>query len=258
MNILKKIFAILVISLLVVTTGCAKKQEDTLNEIQQRGKLIVGVKYDTPPFGQKTPRGGVAGFDVDLARAIAREMFGNPNAVEFKQVTAGNRILALNSGQVDMIIATMTITSSRKQIVDFSVPYFYAGQAILVPKNSEITSIRQLNNKKVAVVFGTTAEKSLMQFAPESQVLGYKTYTSAYQALKQGRVSAMTSDDTILLGIAMHDKSVKLLPKRYTKEPYAIAVKKGSYHLLNKLNFIIADLTRTGQLRLLKYSWIKY
>src|SRR5574344_2126792 len=149
MNILKKIFAILVISLLVVTTGCAKKQEDTLNEIQQRGKLIVGVKYDTPPFGQKTPRGGVAGFDVDLARAIAREMFGNPNAVEFKQVTAGNRILALNSGQVDMIIATMTITSSRKQIVDFSVPYFYAGQAILVPKNSEITSIRQLNNKKV-------------------------------------------------------------------------------------------------------------
>jgi putative glutamine transport system substrate-binding protein len=255
------ICAISIVAICLTMTGCAKKSHlDAYNTILKRGKIIVGVKYDTPPFGFKNKNGYLSGYDVDLAHLIAQELLGNPNAVEFRQVNASNRILALNSNQVDMIIATMTITPQRRQVVDFSNPYFYSGQAILVPTSSKITSIRQLNNKDVIVVFGSTAEQNLMMFAPDAHIMGYKTYTSGYEALKSGRADAMTSDDTILLGIAMQDSSVKLLPRRYTKEPYGIALKKGveSQSLLNKINFILADLTSSGQLRNLKYKWIKY
>lgn len=262
----KKILGILVLCLLITTSatlsGCTKKEDntDTLDKIMQRGKIIVGVKYDTKPFGYINEKQQLVGYDVDLAKYIAKSILGSENRVEFKQVTPSNRILALNSGQVDMIIATMTITKQRSEVVDFSKPYYVAGQAILVPQNSKIKSMSDLNGKKVIIVFGSTAEKNLRTVAPEALVSGYKTYTSGYSALKQGRADAITSDDTILIGFAINDKSVKLLPKRYSQEPYAVAFKKGdaSTSLKSKVDFVISEMISTGKLNQLKAKWIKY
>lgn len=243
-------------------SGCAEKQvqTDSLDKILNRGKLIVGVKYDTKPFGYVDNKQRLIGFDIDLAKEVAKIILGDENRIEFKQVTPSNRILALNSGQVDMIAATMTITPQRRAVVDFSSPYYVAGQAILVPAKSDIKTMSDLNGKKVIIVFGSTAEKNLRAIAPEAIITGYKTYTSGYSALKQGRADAMTSDDTILMGFALQDKSVKLLPKRYSQEPYAIAFKKGpeSKRLINKVDFIIKDLANSGKLNKLKAKWIKY
>lgn len=258
----KKIVGILILFLVVCFTGCAKKEEntDTLDKILERGKLIVGVKYDTKPFGYMNEHQQLVGYDIDLAKIIAKSILGDENKVEFKQVTPSNRILALNSGEVDMIIATMTITPQRKQVVDFSYPYYVAGQAVLVPKNSKITSMSDLNGKRVIIIFGSTGEKNLRAIAPGAIVIGYKTYTDGYRALKQGRADAMTSDDTILMGFTLQDSSLKLLPKRYSKEPYAVAFKKGpaSVRLKSKADFIIDDMTKNGELRHLKAKWIKY
>lgn len=120
-----KILGLLILCLVFVT-GCTQKEDsmDTLDKIQQRGKLVVGVKFDTKPFGYLDERGQLVGFDIDLAKYIAKSILGDEDKVEFKQVTPSNRILALNSDKVDMVIATMTITPQRRAIVDFSQPYY--------------------------------------------------------------------------------------------------------------------------------------
>lgn len=256
-----KLLSIFAICFVILITGCTKKNDntDTLDKILQRGKMIVGVKYDTKPFGYMNENQQIVGYDVDLAKYIAKTILEDENKVEFKQVTPSNRILALNSGEVDMIIATMTITNQRKQVIDFSIPYYVAGQAVLVPKNSKISTMSDLNGKRVIIIFGSTAENNLRLIAPDANILGFKTYTSGYNALKEGRADAMTSDDTILIGFTMADNSMKLLPKRYTKEPYAIGFKKGptSTKLRNRVNFIIEDMRRSGELEQLKSKWVK-
>lgn len=253
---------ILILCFVIFITGCIKKEDniDTLDKIMKRGKLIVGVKYDAKPFGYLNEKQELTGYDIDLAKYIAKSILGDENKVEFKQVTPSSRILALNSGQIDMILATMTITKQREAVVDFSTPYYIAGQAVLVPQNSKITSIADLNGKNVIVIFGSTAEDHLKLVAPDANILGFKTYTSGYTALKQGRADALTSDDTILMGFADADKSVKLLPQRYTKEPYAIGFQKGttSLRLRKKVDFIIKMMRENGDLNKLKNKWIKY
>lgn len=258
----KKLLLTLIMFFVFVSTGCSKKENntDTLNKILQRGKIIVGVKSDTKPFGYLDQQGQLEGFDVDLAKYIAKSILGDENKIEFKPVTASNRILTLNSGQVDIIIATMTITNQRKAIIDFSNPYYIAGQAVLVPKDSKIHSMSDLNGKKVIIIFGSTAEEQLRMVAPNADIIGFKTYTSGYNALKEGHADAITSDDTILAGFAQSDNSVRLLPQRYTREPYAIGFKKdsNSKNLEDKVNSIIEYMKNSGELTKLKNKWIKY
>jgi len=258
----KSLLSFITLCLMIFIVGCNKKNEnvDILDKILQRGKIIVGVKFDTKPFGYINEEQELVGYDIDIAKYIAKTLLGDENKIEFKQVTPSNRILALNSGQVDMIIATMTITKQRKDVIDFSIPYYVAGQAVLVPKSSKITSMTDLNGKKVIIIFGSTSEKNLRLIAPDANIIGFKTYTSGYNALKQGRADAMTSDDTILTGFAIADNSVKLLPKRYTKEPYGIGFKKssGSIKLQTRVNAIIEDMESSGKLKQLKAKWIKY
>lgn len=252
----------LLVFCIIIFTGCARQSEEvsTLDKIIKRDKIIVGVKYDTKPFGYLNEKQQLEGYDIDLARQIAKSVLGDENKVEFRQVTPSNRILSLNSGHIDMIIATMTITPQRQAVVDFSIPYYVAGQAILVPQDSKIKSMNDLNGKRVIIVFGSTAEKNLRSIAPEAVISGYKTYTDAYSALKRGRADAITSDDTILMGIAMQDKSLKLLPKRYSKEPYAVAFKKGAQSdgLRKKVDFTIKSMIETGEVDKLKHKWVKY
>jgi len=257
-----KLLTILALCIVVLTAGCTQKEEkvDTLDKVLQRGKLVVGVKYDAKPFGYLNSRQAPVGFDIDLAKHIAKFVLGDENKIEFRQVTPSNRILALGSGDVDIVIATMSITPQRARIIDFSVPYYVSGQALLVPKRSDIRTMSDLNGKKVIIVYGSTAERNLRLIAPEAQVIGFKTYTSAYKALKEGRADAMTSDDTILIGFAISDDSVKLLPKQYSKEPYAVAFNKGaeSDRLRHKVDTIIKDMERTGELNQLRHKWTSY
>lgn len=256
-----KLLSVIALCLLIFIAGCTKKEDtDTLNKILHRGKIIVGVKYDTKPFGYINEKQELEGYDVDLARYIAKSILGSENKIDFKQVTSSNRILALNSGEVDMVIATMTITKPREEVIDFSTPYYIAGQAVLVPQNSKINSMSDLNGKRVIIIFGSTSEKNLRLIAPNANIIGFKTYTSGYSALKQGRADAMTSDDTILIGFADADPSFKLLPRRYTKEPYAIGFKKGtsSANLKKKVNFILQNMKTNGELEKIKNKWIKH
>lgn len=254
---LKKVFCALLLFCLFLTGCSARKPQDDYQAIKERGKLIVGVRSDTRPFGYRNIEGKLQGYDIDLARIIAKHIFTNMNAVEFVPVTASNRISMLNSGKVDMLIATMSITDQRRLVVDFSTPYYMAGQAILVRNNTDIASIRQLSGRRVIIVYGSTGEMSVRMNAPEAIIRGYKNYAHAYQALKNGEADAMIADDTILYNLALDDPSVKILDKRFSKEPYAVAFRKGkeSEKLRESVNFTIELLQHSGKLRDLQTKW---
>ena len=245
--------------LCLICCSCGKKSviNDDLTTIAQRDRLIVGIRNDAPPFGFKDKNGFTVGYDADLARLIAKGILGDEKKVEFVPVTASNRIMKLNSGEVDCLIATMSITTQRQQFLNFSTPYYMAGQAILVRSSSKATSLRDFTGKKLIIVFGSTSEKNLRSNVPEVTVIGYKTYNDAYNALKNGKADGIVADDTVLLGFSTNDKSVKLLPKRYSKEPYAVVFRKddASINFTNKVNYIVENLQSTGRLNRLQEKW---
>lgn len=256
----KKIISLLML-IAVICCGCGKMNEEALtndlNNIMNRDRLVVGVKTDTYPFGYMDEKGHFSGYDAALARLIARGILGSDKKIKFVPVTASDRMMKLYSGDVDMIIATMSITPKRQEILDFSNPYYTAGQAILVKKGSKVKSLNDLNGRRAIIVFGSTSERSLRAAVPNVGILGYKTYNDAFDALKKGRADAIVSDDTILLGLALKDSSVELLPKRYSKEPYAVAFRKGaeSKELIKAVNNVIQIETRNGNLEKIQKSF---
>ena len=234
------------------------EQYDLYEDIMQRGKIKVGINTDSYPFGFIDNKGVVQGYDADLARYLAEYIVKNRDGVDFVSVTPSNRMLKASTGEVDIVIATMTITPARQAIIDFSIPYDTAGQALLVRSTSKITSIGELGGQSVGVIFGTTAEKNIMNLVPDANVIGFKSYQDAYLALKNGKINAITSDDTILKGFALKDKSVKLLPKRYTKEPYGIGFKKGkeSAKLKQNIDNAIKDMKQKNVITRLHKRWL--
>lgn len=260
---MKKFLSILLIFLTsIVLTACTKEKQpkSLLEQVIKKDKITVGVKADAKPFGFKDENGNLQGFDVDLAHRIAKFLLGSEEKVEFVEVTPANRIITLTSGKVDMIIATMSVTPQRKQIVNFSTPYYIAGQAIMTDKKADIFSINDIKDKKVIVILGTTGERKIKQIAPEAIIQGYKTYTEAYNALKNGEGDALTTDDTILAGFAMDDSNMKILSKRYTQEPYAIAFRQEpeSETLQSNVNEILNRMRQNGELNKLKNKWVKF
>lgn len=251
---IKRLLAVMFM-IILFCSGCGKNKTEmstnTLDTINNRNKLIVGVKTDTFPFGYIDENGDYAGYDIDLAKLITKDILGDDKKVEFVPVTASDRMAKLYSEDVDILIATMSITPSRIRVLDFSDPYYIAGQALLVKTGSEIKGIRDLEGKKVITVFGSTSEKSLRIAVPNAGIVGYKTYDQAYKALKEGKAEAIVSDDSILIGLSLKDNSVTLLPKRYSREPYAIAFRKGreSEDIIRVVNRIIEEAARHGELQ---------
>lgn len=232
-------------------------ETDLYEEIMQRGKLKVGINTDAKPFGFVDKKGNIQGYDADLARYIAQYILRSPDNVEFVSVTPANRMLKASTGEVDIVIATMTITPQRLEILDFSIPYDAAGQAVLVKSSSAITSINDLGGQNVGVIWGTTAEKNMLNLVPNANIIGFKSYHKAYEALKSGKINAITSDDTILSRFAIEDKSVKLLPKRYSREPYGIGFRKGegSVRFKEAVDFAIRDMKQKNVIARLRKKW---
>jgi putative glutamine transport system substrate-binding protein len=151
----------------------------------------------------------------------------------------------------------MSITDQRLQILDFSSPYYIAGQAILTRKSSKCTYLKDFEGKKLIIVFGSTSENNLRTNVPEVEVLGFKNYSDAFNALKSGKAEGIVADDTILYNLARHDNSVKILPKRYSQEPYAVAFRKEneSIRLMREVDYIIDQLQSTGKLNKMREKW---
>lgn len=255
---LKKVLWLLLSVVFVSGVFAAKfNKTDLYDAIIQKDKMVVGLSFDSKPFGFKDSDGQVKGMEADLAREIAKRILGSESKVEFKNVSSQDRVKAVTSGDVDMVISTMTITRQRKKVVDFSTPYFIAGQVIGVRKDSKINSLDDLINKKVIVILGTTGEKNIKRFAPNALIQGYVNNSDAINAFKSIPDSAITTDDSLLQGLVMGNSGYMLLPKRLTKEPYGIAFRKSSQtkSFRHNVNKIINEIRLDGTLITIKNKW---
>lgn len=267
---MKKLFTLIVFSCLfvLVIAGCGSKkdeaketntkQDGAVEQIKKRGKLVVGVKNDTNLFGLKNPSTGqVEGFDVDIAKALAKKILGDEKKLELKEVTSKTRIPLLKNGDIDAIIATMTITEERKKEVDFSDVYFKAGQSLLVKKGSDIKSIDDVKKGvKVLAVKGSTSTNNIRQKSPEATVLEFENYSEAFTALKAGKGDVLTTDNAILYGMAKQDANYEVVGKIFTDEPYGIAVQKGADDLTKEINNLLKDMKTSGEYDKLYEKWI--
>jgi putative glutamine transport system substrate-binding protein len=229
-----------------------------LRAIQDRGKLIVGVKHDVPLFGYLDPATGVVdGFDVAIARALARQIFGDEQRLQLVEVVSKNRIPFLEDGTVDVVISTMTITAERAEQVDFSEPYYIAGQSLLVPRGSMIRGLPDLVGKRVGSVSGSTSERNLRERAPQAEVLLFDNYAAAVLAMAAQQVEAVTTDDIILHGFARHaPERWEVVGGQFTREPYGVAIRRGQPELVAVVNDVIRAMKQDGRWQALYRQWI--
>jgi glutamate transport system substrate-binding protein len=211
-------------------------------KLKAKGKIVIGTKFDQPLFGQKNPTTNeVEGFDVEIGKLIAKGIFGDDikGKVDFLETTSKVREESIEQGKVDVVVATYTINAERKQRVDFAGPYYTAGQDILVRKNdTSINSVDDLNGKKVCSVQGSTSLTNVKTKAPQADLtITFDKYSLCIEALLDGRVQAVTTDNVILLGFVNDQpEKVRLVNKPFTQEPYGIGLKKGDTTFRTWLN----------------------
>ncbi|MBV6684705.1 transporter substrate-binding domain-containing protein [Bacillus sp. JRC01] len=234
------------------------KKQSALEAIKERDKFVVGVKYDTKLFGLQDPSSKeVEGFDIDIAKAIAKDILGDESKIELVEVTSKTRIPMLNKGDIDAIVATMTITEERKKEVGFSDVYFEAGQSLLVKKGSKIQSIDDVKKGvKVLAVKGSTSAINIREKAPDAEVLEFENYQEAFLALKSGQGDTLTTDNAILYGMEQQDADYEVVGDIFTDEPYGIAVKKGDDELAKEINKVLENLKDNGEYDKIYEKWI--
>ncbi|MDT5016236.1 MAG: polar amino acid transport system substrate-binding protein [Mycobacterium sp.] len=219
----------------------------TMAEIAKRGRLIVGVDQNTYFFGSRNPASGQPeGFDIDLAKEIARSIFGDPDRMDPRVVDASQRESALQSGLVDLVVRTYTITCARKESVDFSTVYYYAHQKILAAKGSGIHSAADLSGKRVCAVSGTTSLSRLFALNPRPTLLEASTWTDCLVLFQQGQVDAISTDDVVLRGLAKQDPTVEVVGEDMSVEPYGVGVKKENSDLVKFVNGVLEQIRNDG------------
>jgi glutamate transport system substrate-binding protein len=268
----RRVYLVALLLMTVVATACGSDSDDgvatqetkpppthpagsTMANIQAKGKLVVGTKYDQQGFGQQNPTTGkVEGFDVEIAKLIAVAIFGGDvksveGKVEYVETVSKNREPFIQDGRVDIVAATYTINNTRKQVVDFAGPYFLAKQDIMVKtEDTTIRTVTDLNGKKACTVKGSTSETNLRARAPRADVSLFDTYSQCAEALRDGRVQAVTTDAPILAGLASRsERAFKLVEAPFSEEPYGIGLKKGDDVFRNFINDRLEEIYGNGE-----------
>ncbi|CAH0416722.1 transporter substrate-binding domain-containing protein [Periweissella fabaria] len=258
-----KLFGLVTFLMLMLLTLSACGNETALTKQNEYDKvntskqMVWGVKADTRLFGlMNIKTGKIEGFDVDMAKEITKRIDPKAKPV-FVQVTSQTRIPLLKNGNIQAIIATMTGTPERAKIVDFSKPYFNAGQSLLVVKGSKIKDVNDLNHKGVTVL-GTVGSNSVINIkkvAPKAHVLQLQDYAQALTALKSGQGDALTTDNGILYGMSEQNPTTRVVGGTFTKEPYSVAIDKNQAELKNAINKAIAAIHKDGTYDRLVKKW---
>jgi polar amino acid transport system substrate-binding protein len=215
-------------------------------KIRARGRLIAGISQSTYPFGFFNPlHGSNEGFDIDMVRAIAKAIFGNPNQIEFKAISDDRRIPEVWSGGVDIVAHTMTINCLRLEKVDFSTVYFHAGAQVLVLKNSPVKSLADLRGKSVCSTLGSDSLGYIK--AARAIAVPVTNFTDCLVRLQQGDVAAISTDNNILAGLKAQDPWTKIVGPVFTSEPYGLAISKMHPEFVRFVNAVLQQMRTDGQ-----------
>ena len=228
---------------------------DTLADVKKKGVLVVGVKDSTPGFGyidEKTRE--IVGYDVDFVKAIAKKLGVK---LELKPVTSASRMPQLVASNIDIIAATMTKTPERAQQIDFSDTYFLTGQKFLVKKGT-VKTLADLEGKRIGTAKGSTSEQNAKKALPKATVLSFDDYPQAFLALQQGKVFAVTTDESILAnmrGKAPDKENYEIPEIRISDEPYGLGMRKGDKALVEFVNKTLIEMEKTGEAKAIFEKW---
>ena len=254
---MKKALTVLASLLAAVTMTSATLAADTLEEVRKKGVLTVGVRENIPPFSfRDLDSGGIVGVEVDLAEAIAKKL-GLP--LKLVPVTAAERVEALLDGKVDLVAAAFTRTPDRAKVVDFSLTYFRTRQRVLAKKGA-VSTLKDLEGKKIAVVRGTTTEKNLRAVVPSATVLPLGNLRDAVDVFRRGEADLVSGDGVLLYGyLQTLQKDQYEIPSEIAlaEEPYAMAVRLGDGKFLDFVNGVLVDLKKSGEAEKIFAKWFR-
>src|ERR1035437_4113264 len=218
-----------------------------MRTIQDRGRLIAGVSADTLLLGARNPLNGqIEGFDIDMLKAVSKAIFNDPNKIEYRVITTAQRIPALTDGSVDIVARAMTINCDRWKQIDFSTEYYRAGQKVLVAKG-----------ERVCAPNGSTSMDKLRTF-PGLIPVGSDTHTGCLVLFQQGKVDAITGDDTILAGLAAQDPYAFVVKApAFTSEPYGLGISKDHLEFVRFVNGVLAQMRSNGQWKTAYDAWLR-
>jgi glutamate transport system substrate-binding protein len=250
MQIRSKIVALGAIGSLGLTMAACGGGAGGAGSATGEGTITIGIKYDQPGLGQKEGE-TFKGFDVDVAKYVAKELGYEENEIEFKETPSAQRETAIQGGQVALIFATYSITDARKEKVSFGGPYFIAGQDLLVAAdNTDITGPDTMNGKTLCSVTGSTpAQKIKDEYATSVELFEQDTYSKCVEALVGGTVDAVTTDNVILAGFAAQPQyagKLKVVGKPFSTEKYGVGLKKGDTELCGKVNAALEKMVSDG------------
>lgn len=220
----------------------------TMAALADAGTITVGTKFDQPLFGLVGPDGVPEGFDVEIAALLASELGIAREDVEWVETISANREDFIETGQVDIVVATYTINDDRKQRVGFAGPYYEAGQSILtLATNEEIQGPEDLAGTKVCTVSGSTPEATLLAEYPEAEVVPFATYSDCLEPLRNGQVDAVSTDNVILAGFAAENEDLEVRGEPFTAEPYGIGVAKDDTDFRMWINDVLEAAFEDGR-----------
>jgi glutamate transport system substrate-binding protein len=221
----------------------------TMAELAEAGTITVGTKFDQPGFGLANPQGVPEGFDVEVAKIIAGELGIAPEEIEWKETVSANRESFIQNGDVDIVVATYTINDARKQLIDFAGPYYEAGQDIMVATGNPlaIEGPDDLAGKRVCSVEGSTPAQNIRDNYPEAQLTLFDVYSKCADALRNGQVDAVTTDNVILTGLVQGGQGAfELVGNPFTQEPYGIGLTKGDDEFRGFINDTLEQAFEDG------------
>ncbi|HQT96613.1 MAG: amino acid ABC transporter substrate-binding protein [Deltaproteobacteria bacterium 37-65-8] len=251
---------LLVMALAMVGAMCgAALAGDTLAEVKKKGVLVAGVKDSLPPFGSVDPKTKeFVGYDIDFVKYIAKKLGVK---VEYKPVTSANRMPMLMEGRVDILAATMTKTPERAKQIDFSYTYFLTGQKFLTKKGT-VHSLKDLQGKKIGTAKGSTSEQNVKKAVPSATVLSFDDYPQGVLALQQGKVIAVTTDESILAGqLGKLQKNPATKGKfeipdiQISSEPYGLGMRKGDTNLEKFVDATLLEMEKNGEAKKIFERW---
>ncbi|HWR06878.1 cysteine ABC transporter substrate-binding protein [Sporomusa sp.] len=237
--------ALFLIGVLAGCGGAATKTDgkqegspkSVIEDIKKRGTIKIGIFGDKPPFGFIDANGKNQGFDVYIAKRLAKDLLGDESKIEFVLLEPASRVEYLQTNKVDIVLANFTVTEERKQKVDFANPYMKVSLGVVSPKDAPITSVDQLKGKKLIVIKGTTAETYFTKNHPDVELLKFDQITQAFEALKDKRGVALSQDNTLLFAWAKENTGFTVgIATLGSLDTIAPAVKQGNKELLEWIN----------------------
>ena len=232
------------------------EEGSTMAKIQEKGEIIIGVKYDVPPFGFENPQSGeIEGFDVDMGKAIAARLGVEPKFVE---AISDNRIPFLQDGTVDLILSTMTITTDRDADIDFSNPYFIAHGRTAVYEGSDVTGPGDLGKgTRTCTALGSTYETTIIpKVAPDTKIEAVDAYSDCVELLQNGAVDAEITDNIILAGQKAQDPKISLVGEDLTTDPYGIGIPDGQTDMQEFVNSVLEEMFGNGEWEEIYDTWV--